>query len=105
MEHLWNWSKVNATGGMGYPISGLECCTYFEKDLWFELVKIMQMKHRSIIQDHVNYIHNYIVKPFRVVIIHYSERVHNMHDLVKYLPTPSMKGRDFDEADWDAHGK
>ena len=83
MEHLWNWSKVDATGRIGYPISGLERCTYFEKDLWFELVKIMQMKHRSIIQDHVNYIHNYIVKPFRFDILQYAECVREMNDLDK----------------------
>ena len=45
----------------------------------------------------MNYIFNYIVKPFKVKIIRYAERVHEMHELPKDLPPPSMKGES-DEA-------
>ena len=40
----------------------------------------------------MKYIHNYIVKPFKVKILRYAKRVSEMHDLAKYLPPPLMKG-------------
>ena len=65
----------------------------------------MWKSHRSTFRDHVKYIHNDIMKPFRVGIIHYSERVCEMHDLAKYLLPPSMKGGGFDQEDWDVRNK
>ena len=56
----------------------------------------MCRKHRSIFQYHNKYIHNEIVKPLRVIIIEYAERVGEMYDLTKYLPPPSTKGRYFE---------
>ena len=47
MEQLWDWSNVYAIGILGYPISGSERCTYFDKELWFKLGKIMWRKNRS----------------------------------------------------------
>ena len=46
-----------------------------------------------------------IVKPFRVEILQYSERVCKIHALAKYLPTPSTKGGEYDQADWTVCGK
>ena len=43
----------------------------------------MWRKHQSIYQDHMKYIHNDILKPFQVKIIHYAKRVREMHDLAK----------------------
>ena len=57
----------------------------------------MFKKHRSTFQGHVKYTKNEIVKPFRVGIIQYSERVNEMNDLAKYPPPPSMKGKEHDE--------
>ena len=65
----------------------------------------MWKKHRSVIQDHVKYIHNDIVKPFRFGILQYSERVHEMHNLAKYLPPPSKKGVGFEEASGDVRDR
>ena len=45
MEQFWNWAKVDAIDGSGDPISGSERCTYFGKELWFDLGNIMQRKH------------------------------------------------------------
>ena len=59
--------------------------------------KIMWREHCSVFQDHVKYAHNDIVKPFRVVILHYAERVHKMHYLDKFLPPPSKKGDAYDQ--------
>ena len=58
----------------------------------------MCRKHRSIYQDHIKYIWNDIVKPFKVKIIRYAERVNEMHDLAKYLLPPSMKGESAEAA-------
>ena len=41
----------------------------------------------------MKYIHNDIVKPFKVKILCYAERVHDMHNLAKYLHPPSMRGK------------
>ena len=49
------------------------------------------MKHQSIFQDHIKYIHDDNVKPFRVGIIYYNDWVYEMHNLDKYLPPPRMK--------------
>ena len=57
----------------------------------------MWHKHRSASQDNVNYIHNDTVKPFRLSIIKYSRRVHKIHELKKYLPTPLKKGNIYDQ--------
>ena len=62
-------------------------------------------KHRSVFQEHVKYIHNDIVKPLRFVILHYSERVHEMHNLEKYLPSILMKVVGTKEAGWDIYEK
>ena len=59
----------------------------------------MWNRHQSIYQGHVKYIHNDIVKPFRVVILQYAERVYEIHNLSKYLPPPSMNGGGFESAD------
>ena len=41
----------------------------------------------------MKYIRNDIVNTLKVKIICYSESVRDMHDLAKYLPPPSMKGK------------
>ena len=51
----------------------------------------MWRNHRSTFQDHVKYICNDIVKPFRVSILQYNERIWYIHDLSKYLPPPLKK--------------
>ena len=60
----------------------------------------MWMNHRSVYQDHLKYVCNDIVKPFRFGILHYAERVMDMHDLGKYLPPPSIKGKRYEEDNW-----
>ena len=54
----------------------------------------------STFQEHAKYIHTDVVKTFRVGILQFSERVHYMHDLAKYLPPSSMKWQEYNEADW-----
>ena len=47
--------------------------------VWFGEVHVEEAK--SIYQDHMKYVWNYIVKLFKVKIICNSERVCEMHDL------------------------
>ena len=56
----------------------------------------MWRKHRSVFQYHVKYICNDVVNIFRLGILQYAERVHELNDLFKYLPLPLMKGNEYD---------
>ena len=72
----------------------------FERDIWSELGKCMWRNHWRVNQDHLKYIQNDIVKPFRVKFIRYAERVKEKHDLAKYLTPPSMRSVSSDSANW-----
>ena len=61
----------------------------------------MWRNHRSVYQDHMKHVHNDIVKPFKVKILRYSERIREMHGLDKCLPTPLLKGEIAIEANWN----
>ena len=51
----------------------------------------------------MEYVRNDIVKPFKVNILRYFERVREMHDLANYLPPPSMKGESVMADNWNVH--
>ena len=72
---------------------------------WFDLGKSIRHNNQSNFQDHKKYTHNDIVKPFRVRIFQYAGRIHKMNNLAKYVPPPSMKGKEYVEADWAVCGK
>ena len=48
----------------------------------------------------MKYVCDDIVKPFKVKILRSSERMHETHDLAKYLPPPSMKGESAKADNW-----
>ena len=75
-------------------------CVDFGRELWFELVKFMWRKHRSVYQYHMKYVCNDTVKPFIFKILLYSERVRYMNNLANYLPLPSMKGESAEASNW-----
>ena len=83
---------MDTTGYDGHDYLDQDKCVKFDRELCFELGKCMWRKYRSVYQDHIKYVCNDIVKPFRVKILHYSNCVHEMHDIEKYLTPPSMKG-------------
>ena len=60
----------------------------------------MWRKHQYAFQEHVKYIHNNIVNPFRVTILQYDECVCEMYDLPKYLTLSSKNGDMLDKTDW-----
>ena len=45
------------------------------------------------------------MKPFSFGIIQYVGHIQDMHNLIKYLPPPSMKGGEFEQADWNVRDK
>ena len=45
------------------------------------------------------------MKPFRLGILQYAERVREMHDIVKFLPSPSKNGYEYDQVDWNVRDK
>ena len=98
VKNFWTWAKMDTTGYDGHVYLARKKCVKFERELCFDLGKCMWRKHRSIYHNHMKYIHNDIVKTFKVKILCYAERVRDMHDLAKYHPTPSMKGKSADAA-------
>ena len=60
----------------------------------------MWRKHQSVYQDHMRYIRNDIVKPFKAKNIRYAKRVREMHDIYKYLPPPLIKGKSSEADNW-----
>ena len=65
----------------------------------------MWKNRRNVFQDQFKYIHNGIVKPFQVGILHYDERFQEMHNLSKYLPPPPIKGKRYESDQWDVYNK
>ena len=98
-ENFWTWANTDTIGYYGHDYLARDKWFDFERELWFESGKCMWRKHRSVYQDHMNYICNDIAKAFKVKILRYSKRGRNMHDLSKYLPPPSTKGKSA-EADY-----
>ena len=65
----------------------------------------MWRKHGRVYQDHMKYVHNDIVKPFKVKVLRYAKRVREMHNLAKYLSPPSMKEESAMSDNWSVRKK
>ena len=48
----------------------------------------------------MKYVHNDILKPFKLKILRYAERMREMHDLENYLSTPSIKQESATSDNW-----
>ena len=81
MEKFRTWEKLYSVEVSGDMYLGAHRLLDFEKEIWFELGKIIWKKHRSVLQDHIKYIHNENLKPFRVFILQYAKSAHEMHDI------------------------
>ena len=53
----------------------------------------------------MRYVRNDIVKPFKLKIFCYAERIHEMAELVKYLHPPLTKGEIAMSANWKVRNK
>ena len=80
-EDFWTWKKTDIKGYDGHYYLARDKCVDLERYLWFEFGKCMWRKHRSFYQDHMKYVCNDIVKPFKVKILRYVARLRGMHDL------------------------
>ena len=80
-EDFWNRENTDTIGYDRHPYLDIDKFVDFERELWFELGKCMRRKYRSVYQDHMKYFHNYIVKPFKIKLLHYANRVREMHEL------------------------
>ena len=79
MERLWIWKNLDGVNASEDVYLGADMWINLKKEIWLELGKSTCKKYQSIFQDHVKYIHNDIVKPFRVGILQYPERICEMH--------------------------
>ena len=99
-EDFWTWANIYTTGYDGHPFLSRDKCVDFKREIWFELGKYMWRKNRSVYQDHMKYIRNDIVKPFKVKILRYANRVRDMNDLEKYPTPPSINGESAEASNW-----
>ena len=63
---FWTWTKKDGIVYYGDACLGLDKCVDSEKYIWFELENSMLRKHQSVYQEHLKYVRNDILKPFRV---------------------------------------
>ena len=104
-ENFSTWDKTDTAGYDKHAYLSRDKCFVFERDLWFELGKFMWSKHQSVYQDHMKYICNDIVNTFKVKILCYTDHVHEMHYLDKYLPPSLMKGESAEADNWTNHNQ
>ena len=83
MDKFCTWDNIYDIYAYEDACLGSDKCINFQKELFFELGNSMLKKYWSLFQDQVKYIHNDIVKPFRVLILQYVERICEMHDLAE----------------------
>ena len=105
MEKLQTWAKACGFNSEFGPIIGEYQCKYFEGELCFELLNFILRKHRSVFQEHIKYIHDNILNPFRLSILQYSERVRQMYDIDKVLPPHPKKRGELDQKYQSVHNK
>ena len=69
---ILTWEKTDTIWYDGHPYLAIDKCANFERGLWFELGNSMWRKHRSVYQDHMNYVRNDTLKPFKIKILRYA---------------------------------
>ena len=75
MNNFWYWSKKEGIRYDGHDCLVIDRCVNFKRSIWFELEECMWRNHWRIYQEHLRYVCNDIVKPFRVIILPYVEIV------------------------------
>ena len=74
-EEFWTWEKSDTIGYDGHAYLAINKCVEVKRELWLELGKCMWRKHQSFYHEHMKYVRNDILKPFKVKILRYTERV------------------------------
>ena len=57
---------------------GSESAEEFEKLLWFELGKLIWKDHHQVYYEHIEYLQQNIVKPFKWTMVQYISRIREM---------------------------
>ena len=72
MEKLWYRDKVDRRDADRDPIRGVDWCNDSEKELWFDLGKVMWRGDCYLFQYHIKYTHENIVNTYILVILQYK---------------------------------
>jgi hypothetical protein len=59
-------------------VKGSESAKQFEKLLWFELGKFIWKDHHQVYYEHIEYLQQNIVKPFKWTMVQYISRIREM---------------------------
>ena len=63
-DDFCTWAKTDTMGHYRHAYLAMDKCVGFERELWFYLGKCTWRKHQSVYHEDLNYIRNYILKPF-----------------------------------------
>ena len=99
-KEFWEFARDNWLYRDGYVIPGKERCIDFEWKIWFGLGKTMFNNHYSLFNNWLRYVHNENTKPYKVIIINYTEYMHWFFDFDKYLSPTIKKGEEHHESGW-----
>ena len=69
-------------------VKGSESAEQFEKLLWFELGKFIWKDHHQVYYEHIEYLQQNIVKPFKWTMVQYISRIREIEN-VRLLHLPS----------------
>ena len=86
-------------------VSGEQHCEAFERRIWFDLGKKMWRNHRNVHDDHMHYLQTDIIKPYKMSMIDFVERMRTLFKMKRYLQPPSMRNETSIDADWDTRDK
>ena len=92
MDQFWNCVKLDGVNASRCVYLDSDSCLNSEKEVWFDSGKIIWNKQWRVFQEHIKYIHNDIVKPFRGSILQYPECTHEIHYILNHFPPHQMKG-------------
>eukprot|EP00557_Chaetoceros_sp_GSL56_P012168 CAMPEP_0176484630 /NCGR_PEP_ID=MMETSP0200_2-20121128/4560_1 /TAXON_ID=947934 /ORGANISM="Chaetoceros sp., Strain GSL56" /LENGTH=472 /DNA_ID=CAMNT_0017881123 /DNA_START=218 /DNA_END=1637 /DNA_ORIENTATION=- len=79
-----------------------EQCQSYETYVWFEMGKLMWTRHRTVLDEHIRYLENKIIKPYDMAIRDFYDRVIEMYSYTYYIQPPSMNNQAWYEAKWSA---
>jgi hypothetical protein len=101
-EWLLNGDKTNTPedtkGKLGETND--EHCQQYESYVWFEMGKLMWVRHRTVQDEHIRYLENKIIKPYDMAMRDFYDRVVEMYSFIYYLQPPSMNNQAWYEARW-----
>ena len=75
IEQVCTWANQYGITRSRYKSLEADIFIDFDKCIQFDLGTSMCKSHWSVFQDHIKYIHNDILKSFRVGTLQYAERV------------------------------